>query len=204
MSRGMIGETRSSEVTWHRSAVSREHRWSRLGASGGTAWFTGLPSSGKSTIAALVERRLVDQGQPAYLLDGDNLRHGLNGDLGFDEAGRTENIRRAAHVARLFADSGAIALVALVSPYAIGRAFARDLHAQERLTFVEVWVNTPLEICEQRDPKGLYRRARLGEVPEFTGVSHPYEPPAQPDLELAPEICADDAADLVLAALGFR
>jgi adenylyl-sulfate kinase len=197
-------EAHSPDVIWHQNRVSRERRWSRLSATGATIWFTGLPSSGKSTIAARVEERLVDDGRPAYLLDGDNLRHGLNGDLGFDEGGRTENVRRAAQVARLFADAGLIALVGLVSPYAAGRAHARELHAQAGLPFLEVWVSTPLEICEQRDPKGLYRRARMGLVPDFTGVSHPYEPPAAPDLELGPDLAPESAADLVLAAIGVR
>ena len=123
-------------------------------------------------------------GRPAFLLDGDNLRHGLNGDLGFDEHARTENVRRTAHVARLLAESGTVALVSLVSPYAADRSSAAALHASDELDFIEVFVDAPLELCEQRDPKGLYARARAGELSGLTGVGAPYEPPADPDLDL--------------------
>src|SRR3954468_12874619 len=166
---------RSPDVTWHAGALAREERLSR----GATIWLTGLPASGKSTIAAAAERRLVESGRPAYLLDGDNLRHGLNGDLGFSEADRAENVRRTAHVARLMADAGTVALVSLVSPYASERDRARALHAEEGLPFFEVWVDTPVEVCERRDPKGLYARARAGELRGMTGVDAPYEAPAR-------------------------
>jgi bifunctional enzyme CysN/CysC len=147
-------------------------------------WFTGLPAAGKSTIASAVEERLVLGGHPAFRLDGDNLRHGLNGDLGFDEAARCENVRRTAHVARLLAEAGMVALVSLVSPYARDRRVAAELHAEARLPFVEVFVDAPLAVCEQRDPKGLYARARAGELVGLTGVDAPYEPPVAPDLVL--------------------
>jgi bifunctional enzyme CysN/CysC len=147
-------------------------------------WFTGLPGAGKSTIAAGVEERLIAAGHPAFLLDGDNLRHGLNGDLGFDEEARRENVRRTAHVARLLAESGTIALVSLVSPYAADRETAASLHIAEDLQFVEVFVDAPLEVCEERDPTGLYARARAGQLSGLTGVGAPYEPPASPDLVL--------------------
>ncbi len=176
-----------------------------LGHAGATVWFTGLPGAGKSTIATAVEERLVVSGRPAFLLDGDNLRHGLNGDLGFGEAARCENVRRTAHVARLLAESGTIALVSLVSPYAADREAAAALHAVEDLRFVEVFVSTPLEHCEQRDPKGLYARARAGELQGLTGVGAPYEAPAQPDLVL--HTCSEsvhDEVERVLEALSAR
>jgi len=175
---------RSPNVRWQGTRMTRELRWSTLGHAGATLWFTGLPGAGKSTIAAAVEERLIEAGLPAFLLDGDNLRHGLNGDLGFDERARRENVRRTAHVARLLAESGTIALVSLVSPYAADREAAASLHAAEQLHFIEIFVDAPLELCEQRDPKGLYARARAGELAGLTGVGAPYEQPSKPDLVL--------------------
>ncbi len=154
----------SPNVRWQRSALGRRERWQALGHAGATIWFTGLPAAGKSTIAGAVEEHLVGSGRPAFLLDGDNLRHGLNGDLGFGEEARTENVRRTAHVARLLAESGTIALVSLVSPYAHDREEAAALHHVVDLPFIEVFVDAPLELCERRDPKGLYARARAGEL----------------------------------------
>jgi adenylyl-sulfate kinase len=174
----------SPNVRWQSSAVTRGRRWEALGRVGATVWFTGLPAAGKSTIAGAVEERLVGDGSPAFLLDGDNLRHGLNGDLGFDEQARRENVRRTAHVARLLAESGSIALVSLVSPYAVDREAAAALHAEASLAFVEVFVDAPLALCQQRDPKGLYARARTGELCDLTGVGAPYQAPASPDLVL--------------------
>ncbi len=175
---------RSPNVRWQGSRVTRERRWRELGHGGATLWFTGLPGAGKSTVAAAVEERLLEIGRPAFLLDGDNLRHGLNGDLGFDETARTENVRRTAHVARLLAESGTVALVSLVSPYAADRRTAAALHEGDELDFLEVFVDAPLELCEQRDPKGLYARARAGELAGLTGVGAPYESPEHPDLTL--------------------
>jgi bifunctional enzyme CysN/CysC len=180
-------ETKSEQspnVRWQGTRMTRERRWQALGHPGATLWFTGLPGAGKSTMAAAVEERLIAAGQPAFLLDGDNLRHGLNGDLGFDEAARRENVRRTAHVAKLLAESGTIALVSLVSPYAADREFAATLHTADELDFIEVFINAPLELCEKRDPKGLYARARAGELTGLTGVGAPYEAPADPDLVL--------------------
>jgi adenylyl-sulfate kinase len=174
----------SPNVRWQRSALTRERRWQALGCAGGTLWFTGLPAAGKSTIAAAVEQRLVSSGRPAFMLDGDNLRHGLNGDLGFDAEARSENVRRTAHVARLLAESGSLALVSLVSPYAADREAAAALHTAVGLAFIEVFVDAPLEVCRERDPKGLYGRACAGELRDMTGVDSPYEPPARPDLVL--------------------
>ncbi len=184
---------RSENVTWHPTAVARDERpWV-----GATVWFTGLSGSGKSTVAVEVERALVAEGRPAYLLDGDNVRHGLNGDLGFTAKDRAENVRRVGHVARLFADAGIVALVPLISPYRADRAAVRDLHAAAALRFVEVYLATPLELCEQRDPKGLYAKARAGEITGFTGIDDPYEAPTSPDLRLE----GDEPVDLAAAAV---
>lgn len=193
--------SRSPNVTWHASGVPRERRWSATGLSGATVWLTGLSGSGKSTIAVEAERLLVERGRAAYLLDGDNLRHGLNGDLGFGAADREENVRRAAHVARLFADAGLVALVPLISPFRAGRDLARRVHDEAGLAFFEVFVNTPIEVCEERDPKGLYAMARRGEITGFTGVDDPYEAPEAPDLELGPGVPVAEAAERVVALL---
>jgi bifunctional enzyme CysN/CysC len=174
----------SPGVIWHEPALPRRERWSVLGLRGATVWLTGLPASGKSTIAEELERELVGIGRPAYLLDGENVRHGLSGDLGFSPADRSEHARRVASVARMFADSGMVVIVALVSPAAADREFARELHEEAGLEFVEAWVDTPLEECERRDPHGLYARARAGRLPGFTGVDAPYEPPERPDVRL--------------------
>jgi bifunctional enzyme CysN/CysC len=176
------GPPRSPDVTWHQGHLDRDERWKRLGLGGATVWLTGLSGSGKSSIAAAVEAELVDAGRPVVMLDGDNLRHGLNGDLGFDAEARTENVRRAAEVARLFADAGLVALVPLISPFEAGRAHARAIHEASGLPFIEVWVSTPIEVCETRDPKGLYAKARRGEIRGFTGIDDPYEAPASPQL----------------------
>ena len=193
---------RSPDVVWDEGKLNRERRWAALGVQGATVWFTGLPSSGKSTIAAAVEARLVAARVPAYRIDGDNLRHGLSGDLGFDADARAENVRRAAEVAKLLADSGTVALVSLVSPYAVDRARARAIHAGDDLAFLEVFVDTPIEECERRDPKGLYAKARAGEITRFTGVDDPYEPPRKPDVRVSGET-VDEAVEKILAALGL-
>jgi len=192
--------TTSANVTWHEGVVERAQRWESIGQRGATVWFTGLPASGKSTVAAAVEAELVRAGRAAYRLDGDNLRHGVCGDLGFTADDRDRNVRRTAEVARLFADAGVVALVSVVSPYAAARAFARELHEQDGIRFIEVFVNTPLEVCEERDPKGLYARAKAGQLQGFTGVDDPYEPPVAPDVELR---CVelDAAVERVLEAL---
>ena len=174
---GMIVGAEQANVTnvvWHANAVARDQRPTR----GLTVWLTGLSGSGKSTVAVEVERKLVDAGRPAYLLDGDNLRHGLNADLGFSPADRAENVRRVGEVARLFADAGMVAVVSLVSPYRADRDRVRAAHQAGGLRFVEVFVDTPLEVCEARDPKGMYAKARAGEITGFTGVDDPYEAPA--------------------------
>ena len=176
-----------SNIVWHQSQVARAERWAALGGAGATVWFTGLSGSGKSTIAVAVERELVASGRPAYLLDGDNLRHGLTVGLGFSREDRDENVRRVGEAALLFADAGFVALVSLVSPYRAARDAVRARHEAAGLRFVEVFVDTPIELCEQRDPKGLYQKARAGEIPLFTGVSDPYEEPLAAELVLAPD-----------------
>jgi bifunctional enzyme CysN/CysC len=189
----------STNVTWHDGEVSRADR----PFSGATVWLTGLSGSGKSTVAVALERLLVAAGRPAYRLDGDNLRHGLNADLGFSADDRDENVRRAGEVARLLADAGVVAIVPLISPYRAGRDRARAVHDEAGLPFVEVFVDTPIELCEQRDPKGLYAKARAGEITGFTGIDDPYEPPLDPELVLTPADGDPDAqAAAVLDLLG--
>ncbi len=187
-------------VVWHRSAVTREDR----AHSGATIWLTGLSGSGKSTVAVEVERQLVAAGRAAYLLDGDNLRHGLNAGLGFSPADRDENVRRVAEVAALFADSGAVAIVSVISPFAAQRDRARTTHAERALPFHEVFVDTPLAECERRDPKGLYAKARAGELPGFTGIGSPYERPERPDLVITPDLGSPaEIAAHILRELGI-
>ena len=193
-----MGATSSENVVWHEGELSRGERWEASGVRGATVWFTGLSGSGKSTIASAVQRRLLEGGRPCYLLDGDNLRHGLNGDLGFTAEDRTENIRRVGEVARLFADAGVVALVPVISPYRADRARAREIHGAAGLPFHEVFVDTPLEVCEQRDPKGLYVKARAGEIRGFTGIDDPYEAPESPELRIA---TAETAVDAAVAAV---
>jgi bifunctional enzyme CysN/CysC len=173
----------STNVTWHGGSVGRDERPHR----GATVWLTGLSGSGKSTVAVALEGLLVASGQPAYRLDGDNLRHGLNADLGFSADDRDENVRRAGEVAVLLADAGVVALVPLISPYRAGRDRARSAHEAAGVPFIEVFVDTPIELCEQRDPKGLYAKARAGEITGFTGIDDPYEAPAAPELRLTPD-----------------
>jgi bifunctional enzyme CysN/CysC len=192
-------------VHWSPSTVSREERWARLGSRGATVWFTGLSGSGKSSIAKHVEADLVADGVPAYVLDGDNLRHGVNDDLAFSRQDRQENARRASEIAKLFADAGVVALVALISPYAEDRARARLLHESAGLLFLEVYVATSLAECESRDPKGLYAKARSGELTRFTMVDDPYEPPEHPDLVVRGATGGvDEAAHAVLDLLRLR
>ncbi len=192
-----MGRTTPNTV-WHPSALDRSARPSV----GATLWFTGLSGSGKSTVAVEVERRLVESGRPAYLLDGDNLRQGLNGDLGFSADDRAENVRRVGEVARLFADAGVVALVPVISPYVADRDRVREIHALAEVPFAEVFVDTPIEICEQRDPKGLYAKARAGEITGFTGIDDPYEAPTAPELRLTPDDGSpSEQAQRVLALL---
>ncbi len=201
----MSGSPVSSDVVWHESDVPRAERWRASGVHGATVWLTGLSGSGKSTIASALTASLVAQGVLSYSLDGDNLRHGLNGDLGFSADDRAENVRRVGEVARLCADAGLVVCVPLISPYRAGRAHARAIHEASGLVFLETFVDAPLALCEDRDPKGLYRRARAGEVTGFTGVDDPYEAPDQPDLVLATaELTPPRAAAMIVEALRAR
>ncbi len=174
-------------VVWHEGHVERSERERVTGGAGMVVWFTGLSGSGKSTVAVEVERRLVAAGRAAYLLDGDNVRHGLNVDLGFSAADRDENVRRVGEVASLFADAGVVAIVPLVSPYRSAREAVRRRVEGAGLVFLEVFVDTPLPECERRDPKGLYAMARAGELTGMTGIDDPYEAPDAPDLVIVPD-----------------
>jgi adenylylsulfate kinase len=173
---------KATNITWHEGHVTRAHRESILGQKGATVWLTGLSGSGKSTIAVAAEHALVERGQLAYVLDGDNVRHGLNSNLGFSPEDRTENIRRIGEVAKLFTDCGVIVFTSFISPYRADRDRVRAI--MEEGDFVEVHVAASVETCEGRDVKGLYARARKGEIPEFTGISAPYEAPESPELVL--------------------
>ena len=196
---------RGPDVVWHSGELDRATRWRELGVQGTTVWFTGLPASGKSAIASVVERQLVAGGVPAYVIDGDNVRHGLSGDLGFDKDARKENVRRVADVARMFADAGVVVLCSLVSPFADDRRYARTVHSDHELRFLEAYVDTPAEVCAQRDPKGLYARARAGEIKDFTGVNAPYEAPEDPELVLhSGNETLRESAGRVLEALRAR
>jgi adenylyl-sulfate kinase len=194
----------SENVVWESEPLDRSRREELLGRRGATIWFTGLPGSGKSTVARNLVVALAERGVNAYRLDGDNLRHGLCGDLGFSHADREENIRRAAEVARLMADAGIVVVVSLVSPYRKSRQQVRFLHEDAGLPFFEIWVSTPLEICEQRDPKGLYARARQGELANMTGIDDPYETPESPEAEITHDTTPEQAVEQLLAVLEAR
>ena len=191
----------SDNVVWERGRVARAKRIATVGQQGATVWLTGLPASGKSTLAKALEESLIESGKSAYRLDGDNLRHGLCGDLGFSDSDREENVRRTGHVARILADAGVVAIVALVSPFEASRAAARAMHETEGLGFIEVFVDTPLEECERRDPKGLYAKARVGELEGMTGIDSVYEPADGADLHLAPPWTPGDAVIEIAALL---
>ncbi|KAH9937726.1 adenylylsulfate kinase [Amylocystis lapponica] len=174
----------ATNIVFHPGSVDGTERAQLLKQKGVTIWFTGLSASGKSTIACALEQHLLHMNKFCYRLDGDNVRFGLNKDLGFDEKSRNENIRRIGEVSKLFADACCIAITAFISPYRADRAIARELHATSQLDFIEVFVDAPLQVVEQRDPKGLYKKARAGEIREFTGISAPYEAPETPELHL--------------------
>ena len=194
------------DVTWHPSELDRAERWRALGQRGGTVWLTGLPASGKSTIAVALERQLVYGGRVAYLIDGDNIRQGLSDDLGFAPGDRAEHVRRVGHVARLLADAGVVAVVSLVSPLRSDRQVPRQLHEVAGLPFIEVHVDTDIEECARRDPKGLYARARAGEIKGFTGVDAPYEPPEAPEIRVptAQMRVGDAVAEILRVLDGLR
>jgi len=179
-----MADQKATNITWHEGEVSRDQREKHLSQKGCTLWMTGLSGSGKSTVAVALEQVLLQRGKHAYRLDGDNVRHGLNKNLGFSPEDRTENIRRIGEVAKLFGDAGIIAVTSFISPYIADRDLVRQLHADAGLPFVEVYVNCPLEEAEKRDPKGLYKKARAGEIKGFTGIDDPYEAPVKAELEI--------------------
>jgi adenylyl-sulfate kinase len=183
--------------------VAEHERAELLGQRGAVVWLTGLSASGKSTIAYALERRLVSAGHAAYVLDGDNVRHGLNADLGFSPEDRDENIRRVGETTALFAEAGVIVVAAFISPYRAGRDRARQAVGPER--FLEVFLDAPLEVCERRDPKGLYKKARAGEIPNFTGIDAPYERPAAPEMMLDTDtLGVEDCVDRIVKTLAMR
>ena len=179
-----MAETKATNITWHEGHVTRDARQALLSQQGATLWFTGLSGSGKSTTAFTLEHALVQLGRLAYVLDGDNIRMGLNKGLGFSAADREENIRRIGEVAKLFADCGVIAMTSFISPYLKDRNLCRKLHEDAGLPFIEIHMATPIETCEQRDPKGLYKKARAGQLKGFTGIDDPYEAPTAAELTL--------------------
>src|SRR5829696_76890 len=198
-------EIRATNITWHEGHATREEREALLKQKGVTLWFTGLSGSGKSTTAFTLEHALVQNGRLAYVLDGDNIRHGLNKNLGFSAADREENIRRIGEVAKLFADAGLLVMTSFISPYRKDRDTVRSLHEAAGLPFIEVHVATPIETCETRDPKGLYKKARAGELKNFTGIDDPYEAPAKPELTIdATTVSPQDATVLLMQYLEDR
>lgn len=200
-----MANQRATNIHWHEGNITRDERWAALKSKGVTLWFTGLSASGKSTIASALEQHLVSKGVPAYRLDGDNIRFGLNKNLGFSAEDRAENIRRIGEVAKLFADSGAIAITSFISPYAKDRDGVRKLHDDAKIPFLEVFADTPIEVCEQRDPKGLYKKARAGEIKGFTGIDDPYEAPPKAELVLKPQsMSVEDSVRACLDLLAAR
>ena len=200
-----MAEQKSTNIVWHQGAVTREDREQLNSHKGCTVWLTGLSGSGKSTIAVDLEKRLCERGVRSYILDGDNIRHGLNKNLGFSPDDRTENIRRIGEVAKLFSDAGMITITSFISPYRRDRDLARKLHEDAKLPFLEVYVDCPIEEAEKRDPKGLYKKARAGEMKGFTGIDDPYEAPERAELVLRTDRAsvADSVAEL-LGALEHR
>jgi adenylylsulfate kinase len=195
-----MAEQKATNVTWHEGDVTREEREVNLGQKGATLWMTGLSASGKSTIAVALEKVLLARGKHAYRLDGDNIRFGLNRNLGFSAEDRAENIRRIGEVAKLFSDAGMITITSFISPYRRDRDLVRKLHEDVKLPFLEVYVDCPIDEAEKRDPKGLYRKARAGELKGFTGIDDPYEAPDRPELVLRSDRLS--VADSVAALLG--
>ncbi|KAF8933563.1 Adenylyl-sulfate kinase [Podila verticillata] len=189
----------ATNITWHQGAFTREERQKELRQKGLTIWFTGLSASGKSTLASALEQHLVSLEIGAYRLDGDNIRFGLNKDLGFGPEARTENIRRIAEVSKLFADSTQIAITAFISPYISDRDAARKLHDEANIPFVEVYADAPLSVVEERDPKGLYKKAKAGEIKEFTGISAPYEAPVNPEIHIhTHKVSVEEGVQIIL------
>ena len=200
-----MAQQKATNVHWHEGDITSEHRARLLGHKGATLWFTGLSGSGKSTVAVELEGRLNEMGVLAYRLDGDNVRMGINKNLGFSAEDRTENIRRIGEVAKLFVDSGVIALSSFISPYAADRNQVRELHDAAGMDFIEVFVDCSLAAAEERDPKGLYKKARAGEIKNFTGIDDPYEAPASPEVHLhSDKQGLDEEVEEILAVLRKR
>jgi len=188
---------KSKNITWHESGISKEDREKQNEHKGVVIWLTGLSGSGKSTVAVELQAQLFEAGCQVFILDGDNIRHGLNKDLGFSPEDREENIRRIGEVAKLFADAGIIAITSFISPYRKDRDINRELVPKG--DFIEVYVQAPLNICEERDPKGLYKKARAGIIPEFTGISAPYEEPLKPEIVIdTDKLCVKDSANKIV------
>lgn len=193
----------TTNIVWHEGQITRDDRAKVLGHKGCTLWLTGLSGSGKSTIAVALEHALVRRGVLAYRLDGDNVRHGLCANLGFSADDREENIRRVGEVAKLFADAGLVTISSFISPYQRDRDRVRTLHEQAGLAFIEVFIDTPIEVCESRDPKGLYKKARAGQIKGFTGIDDPYEAPAEPDVHLRTDRQSiEESVSALIDALG--
>lgn len=200
-----MAEQKATNVHWHEGDITREHREKLLGHKGATIWFTGLSGSGKSTVAVELEGILFEKGIASYRLDGDNVRLGINKNLGFSAEDRAENIRRIGEIAKLFVDSGMIALSSFVSPYREDRDIARKLHEDAGMDFIEVFVDCSLEAAEERDPKGLYKKARAGEIKNFTGIDDPYEAPENPELHLhSDQQTLEEEVNLILDLLRER
>ena len=198
-------EQKATNVHWHEGEIQREHRHALLGQQGATLWFTGLSGSGKSTVAVALEDALYKRGKLAYRLDGDNIRHGINRNLGFSAEDRKENIRRIGEVAKLFVDCGVIVLTSFISPYRADRDLARALHEESGMPFIEVYVECALEEAEKRDPKGLYKKARAGEIKNFTGIDDPYEAPEAAEIHLRTDrMTLQQEVDMLLHDLDRR
>lgn len=198
-------DVKATNVYWHDGEVSREDRNKLLKQKGATLWFTGLSGSGKSTVAVALEKALMEKGHLCYRLDGDNIRLGINKNLGFSAEDRTENIRRIGEISKLFVDTGVIVLSSFVSPYRADRDIVRELHDAGDMDFLEIFVDVPLDVAEQRDPKGLYKKARAGEIKNFTGVSDPYEAPLNAELVLnSHEQSLEEEVEILLAMMSER
>ena len=200
-----MAEQKATNVFWHDGDIQKEDRYKLLNQKGATLWFTGLSGSGKSTVAVALESALFKRGALCYRLDGDNIRLGINKNLGFSEEDRAENIRRIGEIGKLFVDTGVIALSSFVSPYRGDRDAVRALHDEAGMDFIEVFVDVPLEVAESRDPKGLYKKARAGEIKNFTGIDDPYEAPLNPEIVLnSHEMSLEEEVEVLLAALEER
>nr|WP_132282935.1 adenylyl-sulfate kinase [Natranaerovirga hydrolytica] len=192
-------EKKSANIVWHQHKINKQSREESLGQKGILLWFTGLSGSGKSTIASALEQKLWALGKHTYLLDGDNIRHGLNGDLGFSDEDRKENIRRIKEVAKLFVDAGTITIASFIAPFKEDRASVRKVLGQN---FIEVFIDCPLEVCQQRDPKGLYKKVEMGEIKNFTGIDSPYEKPDQPEIIIqSNQLSVEESVDTIIEKL---